>query len=139
MVLFYIPLTACGKKSSDDLNGCKLCAKEREKMKLIVMGCGRVGEQLAYLMVDEGHDVTVIDQDPAALERLEPGFRGKKVRGVGFDRDVLMKAGIEDADGFAATSSADNANIIAARIARNVFGVPIVVTRLYDPRRAEIY
>ncbi len=108
-------------------------------MKLIIMGCGRVGEQLTYLMAAEGHEVSVIDQDPHALERLSPSFKGQRVRGVGFDRDVLVKAGIEEADAFAATSSSDNANIIAARIARNVFSVPIVVTRLYDPRRAEIY
>lgn len=108
-------------------------------MKVIIMGCGRVGEQVARLMADEGHDVTVIDYDQAALDRLGPDFKGRKVKGVGFDRDVLIRAGIEDADAFAATSSSDNANIVAARIARNVFHVPRVVARLYDPRRAEIY
>ncbi|RPI87378.1 MAG: TrkA family potassium uptake protein [Chloroflexi bacterium] len=108
-------------------------------MKVIIMGCGRVGEQLARLMTDEGHHITVIDQDQAALTRLGPEFRGRKVRGVGFDRDILLKAGIEEADAFAAASSSDNANIVSARIARNVFGVPRVVARLYDPRRAEIY
>jgi trk system potassium uptake protein TrkA len=108
-------------------------------MRVIIMGCGRVGEQVALLMADEGHDVVVIDYDPVALERLGPNFKGRKVKGVGFDRDVLVEAGIEQADAFAATSSSDNANIIAARIARNVFHVPRVVARLYDPRRAEIY
>ena len=108
-------------------------------MNIIIMGCGRVGEQLARLMIDEGHRVTVIDQDPNALARLGTEFKGRRVRGVGFDRDVLVEAGIQEADAFAATSSSDNANIVAARIARNVFGVPRVVTRLYDPRRAEIY
>lgn len=108
-------------------------------MKVIVMGCGRVGEQLARLMIDEGHQVTVIDQDPAALARLGPNFKGRTVRGVGFDRSVLIKAGIKDADAFAAAASSDNVNIVAARTARNVFGVPRVVARLYDPRRAEIY
>jgi trk system potassium uptake protein TrkA len=103
------------------------------------MGCGRVGEQVARLMVDEGHDVVVIDYDASALARLGPNFKGRTVRGVGFDRDVLVKAGIEQADAFAATSSSDNANIVAARIARNIFRVPRVVARLYDPRRAEIY
>lgn len=108
-------------------------------MRVILMGCGRVGEQLARLMADDGHDVAVIDQDPAALARLGPGFKGRKVKGVGFDRDVLLQAGIERADAFAATSASDNANIVAARIARTVFHVPRVVARVYDPRTAEIY
>jgi trk system potassium uptake protein TrkA len=108
-------------------------------MKVIIMGCGRVGEQVATLLSGEGHEVTVIDYDPAALQRLGPRFKGRTVRGVGFDRDVLIEAGIEQADAFAATSSSDNANIVAARIAHNVFHVPLVVARLYDPRRAEIY
>jgi trk system potassium uptake protein len=108
-------------------------------MNIIIMGCGRVGEQVARLMVEDGHMVTVIDYDPKALARLGRHFKGRIVMGVGFDRDVLMEAGIEQADAFAATSSSDNANIIAARIARNIFRVPSVVARLYDPRRAEIY
>jgi trk system potassium uptake protein TrkA len=91
------------------------------------------------LLTDEGHQVVVIDYDPSALARLEPNFRGKLVQGVGFDRSVLMKAGIESTDAFAATSSSDNANIVAARIAHNIFHVPRVVARLYDPQRAEIY
>src|SRR3972149_3057085 len=110
-----------------------------ELMKIIIMGCGRVGEQVARLMATEAHDVTVIDYDAQALDRLGPEFRGKKVKGVGFDRQVLIEAGIEEADAFTATSSSDNANIISARIARNVFHIPRVVARLYDPRRAEIY
>jgi trk system potassium uptake protein TrkA len=108
-------------------------------MKLIIMGCGRVGEQVARLMVEEGHDVTVIDYEANSLARLGPNFKGRTVKGIGFDRDVLVRAGIEQADAFAATSSSDNANIIAARIARNIFQVPRVIARLYDPRRAEIY
>ncbi|RPI33428.1 MAG: TrkA family potassium uptake protein [Chloroflexota bacterium] len=108
-------------------------------MNVIVMGCGRVGEQLTQLLLNEGHHVTVIDSDPQALERLGPGFKGRKVVGVGFDQDVLKQAGVETADAFAATSSSDNANIVSARIARNQFRVPRVVARLYDPRRAEIY
>lgn len=108
-------------------------------MKVIVMGCGRVGEQLCRLLLDEGHQVTVIDIDPLALTRLGTHFKGRTVIGVGFDQEVLKKAGIETADAFAATSSSDNANIVAARIARNHFHVPRVVARLYDPRRAEIY
>jgi len=108
-------------------------------MRVIIMGCGRVGEQVARLMADEGHDVVVIDKDAAALARLGPHFKGRTVKGIGFDRHVLLEAGIEQADAFAATSSSDNVNIIAARIARNIFHVPKVVARLYDPRRAEIY
>jgi len=108
-------------------------------MNVIVMGCGRVGIQLCQLLVNESHQVTVIDMNPAALAHLGPGFKGQTVVGVGFDHEVLLKAGIETADAFAATSSSDNANIIAARIARNYFHVPRVVARLYDPRRAEIY
>lgn len=108
-------------------------------MKIIVMGCGRVGEQFARLMDQEGHDVTVVDTDETALERMKQGFGGKVILGVGFDRQILIQAGIEHAEAFAATSNSDNANIIAARIARNIFHVPKVVASLYDPRRAEIY
>lgn len=108
-------------------------------MRIIVMGCGRVGEQVSRLLVNEGHEVIVIDKNPQALARLGPNFKGRTVEGVGFDRDVLIEAGIEEADAFAATSTSDNANILSARIARNVFHVPKVVARLYDPRRVEIY
>ena len=108
-------------------------------MKVVIMGCGRVGSQLGRQLVEEGHDVAVIDPDSINLDRLGPDFKGKKIKGVGFDRDVLVQAGIEQADAFAATSPSDNANIIAARIARNIFHVPRVVVRQYDPRRAEIY
>ncbi len=108
-------------------------------MNVIVMGCGRLGEQLISLLVAEGHQVTVVDHDARALARLGPDFKGRRVVGVGFDNDVLVEAGIARADAFAATSSSDNVNIVAARIARNVFQVPRVVARLYDPHRAEIY
>ena len=108
-------------------------------MKVIIMGCGRVGEQLARMMSEEGHTVAVIDYDPTALARLGENFRGQKIKGIGFDKDVLVRAGIEHVDAFAATSASDNANVVAARIARNIFHVPRVVARLYDPRRAEIY
>jgi trk system potassium uptake protein TrkA len=108
-------------------------------MNVIIMGCGRVGEQLARLMADEGHAVTVIDYALEAFERLGPDFKGRLVLGVGFDRDILIKAGIEQAEAFAATSSSDNANIIAAQIARRIFRVPRVVARVYNPRQVEIY
>jgi trk system potassium uptake protein TrkA len=108
-------------------------------MKVIIMGCGRVGEQLCRLLSSIGHHVTVIDPDASALDRLGPDFKGRKIKGIGFDKEVLLQAGIANADAFAAASSSDNANILAARIARNIFSVPRVVARLYDPRRAEIY
>ncbi len=108
-------------------------------MKIIIMGCGRVGERVARLLSNEGHEVVVVDYDQHALDRLEAKFKGTKIKGVGFDRETLIKAGIEHADAFVTTSSSDNANIVAARIARNVFHVPRVIARLYDPRRAEIY
>ncbi len=108
-------------------------------MKVIIMGCGRVGEQVARFMASDGHDVAVIDYDELALARLGPDFKGKKIKGVGFDHQVLMDAGIESADAFVATSSSDNANVVAARLARNIFRVPRVVARLYDPQRAEVY
>lgn len=108
-------------------------------MNVIIMGCGRVGEQLGRLLIAEGHHVTVIDPSAVALEHLGSDFKGRKIKGIGFDRDVLLQAGIATADAFAAASSSDNANVLAARIARNIFSVPRVVARLYDPRRAEIY
>jgi trk system potassium uptake protein len=108
-------------------------------MRAIIMGCGRVGEQVARILDAEGHEVTVIDYNAEALARLATDFHGRTIRGVGFDREVLIDAGIERADAFAATSSSDNANVVAARVARNMFLVPRVIARLYDPRRAEIY
>jgi trk system potassium uptake protein TrkA len=98
-----------------------------------------VGSQVSQLLVSHGHEVTVIDHDTNAPARLGPDFRGRIVRGLGFDRNVLLEAGVETAEGFVAASSSDNANIVAARIARNIFRVPRVVARLYDPVRAEIY
>lgn len=108
-------------------------------MKVIVMGCGRVGLQVSQMLSNQGHQVTVIDHDANATARLGPDFKGKVVHGIGFDRDVLAEANVETAEAFVAASSSDNANIIAARIARNIFHVPRVVARLYDPLRAEIY
>jgi trk system potassium uptake protein TrkA len=108
-------------------------------MNVVIMGCGRTGEQLALLMLGQGHDVVVIDQDATALARLPAHPRCQTVRGVGFDREVLLRAGIEEAETFVATSRSDNANIVAARIARNVFRVPRVVARLQDPRKVEVY
>jgi trk system potassium uptake protein len=108
-------------------------------MHIVIMGCGRVGSTLAHILEDQGYSLAIIDQDPEAFRKLRPGFRGSKITGVGFDRDVLVEAGIERADAFAAVSSGDNSNVIAARVARESFGVQRVAARIYDPRRAEVY
>jgi trk system potassium uptake protein TrkA len=106
---------------------------------VVIMGCGRVGSTLAHSLEDLGHTVAVIDQDPGAFRRLSPHFAGRRVTGTGFDRDTLAEAGIAEAGAFAAVSSGDNSNIIAARVARENFGVENVCARIYDSRRAEIY
>jgi trk/ktr system potassium uptake protein len=106
---------------------------------IVIMGCGRVGSTLAHILEDKGHSVAIIDQNPEAFRRLRGGFRGRRVTGYGFDRDVLVEAGIEKASAFVAVSSGDNSNIISARVARETFGVENVVARIYDPRRAEVY
>jgi trk system potassium uptake protein TrkA len=103
------------------------------------MGCGRVGSTLAHSLEARGHSVSIIDQDADAFRRLSPDFAGSTVTGVGFDREVLIQAGVERADAFAAVSSGDNSNIISARLARETFGVQRVVARIYDQRRAEVY
>jgi trk system potassium uptake protein TrkA len=103
------------------------------------MGCGRVGSTLAHILEEQGHSVAVIDQDREAFRKLRSGFKGKRITGVGFDQDVLIEAGIEQADAFAAVSSGDNSNVIAARVVRESFGVERVAARIYDPRRAEVY
>ncbi len=103
------------------------------------MGCGRVGSSLARQLGRAGHSVAVIDRDPTAFRRLGPEFTGQQVRGVGFDRDTLLEARIREAHAFAAVSSGDNSNIIAARVAREQFGVATVVARIYDPKRAQVY
>lgn len=103
------------------------------------MGCGRVGSTLARSLEDRNHTVAVIDSEPDAFRRLGPSFNGDKVTGYGFDQQVLEKAGIKRADAFAAVSSGDNSNIIAARVAREQFGIQQVVARIYDPGRAEVY
>jgi trk system potassium uptake protein TrkA len=106
---------------------------------VVIMGCGRVGSTLARSLEDRNHTVAVIDHEPDAFRRLGPSFNGDKVTGYGFDQDVLRKAGIARAEAFAAVSSGDNSNIIAARVARETFGLEKVVARIYDPGRAEVY
>ncbi|MBF0686210.1 MAG: TrkA family potassium uptake protein [Cellulomonas sp.] len=103
------------------------------------MGCGRVGATLAQSLESRGHSVAVIDQNPDAFRRLDVAFSGNKVTGLGFDRDTLRTAGIDDTYAFAAVSDGDNSNILAARVVRETFGIENVVARIYDPHRAEIY
>jgi len=105
----------------------------------VIMGCGRVGATLAQSLESRGHSVAVIDQNPDAFRRLDAGFSGNKVTGLGFDRDTLHTAGIAETYAFAAVSDGDNSNILAARVVRETFGVENVVARIYDPHRAEIY
>jgi trk system potassium uptake protein TrkA len=106
---------------------------------VVIMGCGRVGSELAARLESGEHTVSVIDKNPAAFRMLRYQFRGEKVAGYGFDEDVLREAGIERAEALAAGSSGVNTNKVAARRAREKFEIPIVVARIYDPRRAEIY
>lgn len=108
-------------------------------MRVVIMGCGRVGSSLAAGLERQGHEVAVIDRDAKAFRRLNADFRGQQVCGIGFHRDVLRRAGVEQATAFAAVSNGDNSNIIAARVARETFGIERVVARIYDARRAEVY
>lgn len=108
-------------------------------MKAIILGCGRVGSTLARMLADEGHDVTVIDRTSEAFRRLGRKFPGARQVGQGTDMDVLRRAGIENADVFVAVTDGDNRNIMASQIAKFVFNVPKVLTRIYDPSRADAY
>jgi len=106
---------------------------------VVIVGCGRVGSTLARELEQGGHSVAVVDRKPEAFKRLGERFAGQAIAGIGFDRDVLRSAGIERAAAVAAVTNGDNSNILVARVARENFGVPRVVARIYDPRRAEIY
>lgn len=108
-------------------------------MHVIVVGCGRVGSELAVSLDRDGHRVVIIDKNPAAFRKLPDGWGGRTVHGFGFDRDHLEDAGVHEAGALAAVTSGDNSNILAARIARETFEIPRVVARIYDPRRALIY
>jgi len=108
-------------------------------MYYVIMGSGRVGAMLSRALESRGHEVAVIDPNPDAFRRLGADFKGLTVLGTGLDRNVLIEAGIEHADGLAAVATGDNTNIVVARIAREFFRVPAVVARIYDPRRAEVY
>jgi trk system potassium uptake protein TrkA len=108
-------------------------------MRIIIIGCGRMGAGLALTMSQRGHAVAVVDKDPTNFERLGPSFKGEVIEGVGLDRKVLLAAGIERADGLAAVTASDDVNVVIGRVASQVFRVPRVVARLYDPRKANIY
>ena len=108
-------------------------------MKVVIMGCGRVGAQLAVLLDKEGHKVTVLDRDSYSFRRLPPEFSGTALLGNGIDQEVLKRAGIEEADIFVALTQGDNRNVMAAQIAKRIFNVPRVICRIYDPLRQELY
>ena len=108
-------------------------------MKFIIIGCGRMGAGLALVLGMRGHTITLVDKDREAVEELTQSFRARTIVGSGFDRAVLLAAGIDHADGLAAVTDSDEANVVVARVARLVFHVPRVVARLYDPRMAEVY
>ena len=108
-------------------------------MKVVIMGCGRVGAQLAALLDSEGHKVTLLDTDIYSFRRLPPDFKGTALLGNGIDQEVLRKAGIEEADVFLALTQGDNRNVMASQIAKHIFSVPRVVCRIYDPLRQELY
>ncbi len=108
-------------------------------MYVIIVGCGRVGSELAKLLSNEGHDVVVIDKSQSSLDRLGDTFNGVTLVGNGFDLTLLRQAGIEKADAFCAVTNGDNTNLISAQVARKIFKVPKVIARVYDPQRAHIY
>ena len=108
-------------------------------MRVVIMGCGRVGAALATMLDADGHDVTVLDFRPDAFRRLPPEFKGRKHTGNGIDQDVLARIGLAKADAFVATTQGDNRNVMATQMAKHVFGVRRTLCRIYDPIREEIY
>jgi len=108
-------------------------------MKVVIMGCGRVGAQLAGLLDADGHSVAVLDTNSYSFRRLPPDFQGTPLVGNGIDEEALKRAGIEEADVFVALTQGDNRNVMAAQIAKHIFNVPRVVCRIYDPLRQELY
>lgn len=110
-----------------------------QRVKIVIVGCGRVGSTLARRMADEGHELSVVDERVSSFARLGEDFPGQMVVGSGVDEEVLRRAGIETADCFASVTNGDNRNIMAAQIAKEVFKVQRVITRIYDPIRAEVY
>ncbi|MCL0057694.1 TrkA family potassium uptake protein [Dehalococcoidales bacterium] len=108
-------------------------------MKVVIMGCGRVGARLAGLLDSEGHQVTILDTNSYSFRRLSPSFGGTALLGNGIEEESLKKAGIEEADAFVAVSEGDNRNVMAAQIAKHIFNVPKVICRIYDPLCQELY
>ncbi|MFH1542836.1 MAG: TrkA family potassium uptake protein [bacterium] len=108
-------------------------------MHVIIVGCGRVGSQLAQILSTEGHNVVIVDKKAKAFKRLGPDFNGITITGIGFDADILKRAGIERADALAAVTNGDNSNIMVSEIAKKIYNVPRVITRIYDPLRADIF
>jgi len=108
-------------------------------MKIVIMGCGRVGAQLAGLLDADGHEVTILDTDAYSFRRLAPTFGGSALIGNGIDEAALRRAGIEQADVFVSLTQGDNRNVMAAQIAKHIFNVPRVISRIYDPLRQELY
>jgi len=108
-------------------------------MKVVIMGCGRVGAQLASLLDAEGHQVTILDRDAYSFRRLPSTFNGTALVGNGINEEVLRRAGIEEADAFFVLTEGDNRNVMAAQIAKHIFNVPRVICRIYDPLRQELY
>jgi trk system potassium uptake protein TrkA len=108
-------------------------------MKVIIMGCGRVGAQLAGMLDAEGHQVTIMDVEPYSFRKLPPTFNGVALVGSGLEDESLKKAGIEEADVFVSTTQGDNRNVMACQIAKHIYHVPKVVSRIYDPIREEMY
>jgi len=108
-------------------------------MKVVIMGCGRVGSQLAALLDNEEHTVTILDTNDYSFRRLPSTFNGTALLGDGTDEETLRKAGLEEADAFVAVTQGDNRNVMAAQIAKHIFNVPKVICRIYDPLRQELY
>ena len=108
-------------------------------MKVIIMGCGRVGSKLASLLDEGGHDVTILDIDEYSFRRLAPTFNGTALLGNGTEEDSLKRSGIEEADAFVAVTQGDNRNVMASQIVKHIFKVPRVLCRIYDPLRQELY
>ncbi len=108
-------------------------------MKVVIVGCGRVGSMLANKLDAQGHQVSIIDTNPDQFRRLRPEFSGLTIAGTGIDVDILKSAGIEEADAFVAVTNGDNTNVMSCQIAKHIFGVPVVLARVYDPIRGDVY
>ena len=108
-------------------------------MRVIIVGCGKLGSGLAKALLRKGNEVTIIDRDPESFDLLGPDFTGTRIVGIGFDKDILEKADIRRADAVISCGKSDETNALVGKIARDIYHVPRVISRLYDPRRAEIY